>query len=73
MIGITRFIINTELGGFVIYTITFNSCLIGNDAQPTMRIPEIVVGGTAAPNSPNGEIQQVITDKPIRKNKIRRL
>ena len=44
-----------------------------SDAQPTMRIPEIVVGGTAAPNSPNGEIQRVITDKPIRKNKIRRL
>ncbi|MBO8137653.1 MAG: TldD/PmbA family protein [Desulfotomaculum sp.] len=44
-----------------------------SDAQPTMRIPEIVVGGTAEPNSPNGEIKRYTSDKPIRKNKIRRL
>ncbi len=44
-----------------------------SDAQPTMRIPEIVVGGTAQPTSPNGEIKRYTLDKPSRKNKIKRL
>lgn len=30
-----------------------------SDAQPTMRIPEIVVGGTADPISPNAEIKRI--------------
>ncbi|MTI81167.1 MAG: TldD/PmbA family protein [Firmicutes bacterium] len=43
------------------------------DAQPTMSIRQLLVGGTAEPVSPNGEIKRYTSDKPIKKNKIRRL
>lgn len=44
-----------------------------SDAQPTIRIPKIVVGGTAKPISPNGEIKHVIDNMSRKKYKIRRM
>ncbi|WP_031514899.1 TldD/PmbA family protein [Desulfofalx alkaliphila] len=44
-----------------------------SDAQPTMRIPKIVVGGTGDPVSPNGEIKRLTAQDMPRDYKIRRL
>ncbi|MCL0106391.1 TldD/PmbA family protein [Peptococcaceae bacterium] len=43
------------------------------DAQPTMRIPEIIVGGTVGPVSPSGEIKRLNEAKPTKKYKIRKM
>ncbi|MBM7854511.1 TldD protein [Desulfohalotomaculum tongense] len=44
-----------------------------SDAQPTMSIRQLLVGGTSEPIAPNGKIKRYTSDKPISKNKIRRL
>lgn len=43
------------------------------DAQPTMHLPQIVVGGTGDPVAANGEIKQITASEPQKKYKIRRI